>query len=145
MNVLTAIRDRVSRQEFSGVEGGDSRLDSGAAADLPFAGYDGLTARQAMDALHNHSQIELEAVEGYERSHKVREPVLDKLRWMRGSEPMPGYDALSTEEVVTALGEADVTTIKKVRSYERKFANRPRVLDEVLRIHHLHLGDTARA
>ena len=51
--------------------------------------------------------------------------MLDKLRWMRGSEPMPGYDALSTEEVVTALGEADLKTIKKVRSYERKFANRP--------------------
>ena len=50
---------------------------------------------------------------------------MDKLRWMRGSEPMPGYDALSVEEIVTALSAADSTTIKKVRSYERKFANRP--------------------
>ena len=48
----------------------------------------------------------------------------------------PGYDALSVEEIVTALGEADPATIKKVRSYERKFANRPDVLEEVVRVHH---------
>ena len=56
-----------------------------------------------IDGLSDHSQIELEAVESYERSHKTDEPVLDKLRYMRGSEPLPGYDALSVEEIVTAL------------------------------------------
>ena len=134
MNVLTEIRDRVSTRESSAGQASDSRPGPGAEAGLPFAGYDRLDARRVMDALRDHSQIELAAVEGYERSHKDREPVLDKLRWMRGPEPIPGYDALSTEEVVTALGEADVTTIKKVRSYERKFANRRNVLEEVVRV-----------
>ena len=69
---------------------------------------------------------------------KDREPVLDKLRWMRGSEPLPGYDALSVEEIVSALTTADSATIKKVRGYERKFANRPEVLDEVVRVQHRH-------
>ena len=66
--------------------------------------------------------------------------MLDKLRYMRGSEPLPGYDALSVEEIVTALGEADLATIKKVRGYERKFANRPDVLEEVVRVHHRRLA-----
>ena len=103
---------------------------------LPFAGYDRLDDRQVIDGLCDHSQVELEAVEAYERSHKNRKPVLDKLRYMRGREPLPGYDALSVEEIVAALEEADLATIKKVRGYERKFANRPEVLEEVVRVHH---------
>ena len=62
--------------------------------------------------------------------------MLDKLRYMRGREPLPGYDALSVEEIVAALEEADLATIKKVRGYERKFANRSEVLEEVVRVHH---------
>ncbi len=103
---------------------------------LPFAGYDRLDARQVVEALSEHSQLELEAVESYERSHQNRLPVLDKLRYMRGREPLPGYDALSVEEILTALEEADLATIKKVRGYERKFAHRPDVLEEVARVHH---------
>lgn len=61
--------------------------------------------------------------------------MLNKLRYMRGSEPFEGYDALSTEEILASLRNADLATIKGVRGYERKFANRPRVLDEVARVH----------
>ena len=89
-----------------------------------------------MNGLSDHSQVELEAVDGYERSHKDREPVLDKLRYMRGREPLPGYDALDVEEILGALEKADLATIKRVRAYERKFANRPAVLEEVVRVLH---------
>ena len=102
---------------------------------LPFAGYDHLDYRQVMGQLSRHSQIELEAVEAYERSHANRKPVLDKLHYMRGPEPVPGYDALSVEEIASALGEADLSTIKAIRDYERKFANRRPVLVEVARAH----------
>ena len=61
--------------------------------------------------------------------------MLNKLRYLRGSEPFPGYDAMSVEEILAALKEADLATIKKVRGYERKFANRPAVLNEVARVH----------
>jgi hypothetical protein len=37
---------------------------------------------------------------------------------------------------VAALKEADLATIKKVRAYERKFARRPDVLEEVVRVQH---------
>ena len=106
----------------------------------PFAGYDRLSARQVKDALRDHSQIELAAVEAYERSHKDRLAVFDKLRYMRGSEPFPGYDALSVEETLAVLKEADLETIGKVRGYERKFANRPRVLEAVAHLHRSRLA-----
>lgn len=104
-------------------------------AQLPFAGYDGLDTSEVTRGLSDHSQIELEAVESYERSHEGRKPVLDKLRYMRQSEPLPGYDALGAEEISAALKDADLATIKKVRSYERKFANRSQLLDQVDRAH----------
>lgn len=88
-----------------------------------------------MKELRKHSQIELEAVEAYERSHGNRKPVLDKLHYMRGPEPLPGYDALSVDEVAEVLTEADLSTIQAIRGYERKFANRPPVFVEVARAH----------
>src|ERR1044072_7988372 len=99
------------------------------STELPIPDYDRLSTRKVLNALSDHSQVELEAVETYERSHKSRAAVLDKLRYMRGSEPMQGYDALSVEEIGSALERADLATIKKVRGYERKVANRPHVLD----------------
>ncbi len=110
-------------------------------ADLPFAGYDRLDGREVIKRLSDHTQVELEAVEAYERSHDSRERVLDKLRWMRGREPLPGYDALSVEEIVAALEPVDLVTLKKVRAYERKFANRPDVLEEVVRDLHRRQAD----
>ena len=107
-------------------------------ARLPFAGYDRLDARRVNQGLSDHSQVELENVESYERSHKGREAVLNKLRYLRGREPFPGYDAMSVEEILAALEEADLAMIKRVRGYERKFANRAQVLDEVVRVHQWH-------
>jgi hypothetical protein len=137
MSILNTLGDRFSTRESSGEQSGAANDDPVAEAPVPFAGYDRLNARQVMDGLSDHSQIELAAVEAYERSHQDRQPVLDKLRWMRGPEPLPGYDALSVEEIASALTTADSATIKKVRGYERKFANRRDVLDEVVRVHHL--------
>jgi hypothetical protein len=143
MTILSALQDRLSRGSsvLRSQPAADSESNQNAKAEPPFAGYDRLDARQVIHALSDHSQIELEAVEAYERSHESREPVLDKLRYMRGSEPLPGYDALSVEEIVSALKRADQATIQKVRGYERKFANRPAVLEAVVRAHHRSLAD----
>lgn len=140
MSIFTTVRDRYFPRASSGSQSTNGKQDSEADASAPFAGYDRLDSRQVMDGLSKHSQIDLETIESYERAHKSRDPVLDKLRYMRGREPLAGYDALSAEEVVTALEEADMTTIKGVRSYERKFANRGSVLEEVVRVHHRRLA-----
>jgi hypothetical protein len=136
MTMLSSIHDRFSLSSAPALAP-DAPAGAGGDGDaLPFAGYDRLGDRQVIDGLCDHSQVELEAVDTYERSHKDRKPVLDKLRYMRGREPLPGYDAFSVEEIVTALEEADLATIKKVRGYERKFANRSQVLEAVVRTHH---------
>jgi hypothetical protein len=107
---------------------------SSTDAQPPFAGYDDLGERDLISTLFNHSQAELTAVEAYESSNKGREAVLNKLRYLRGHEPAPDYDSLSEAEVKDLLASADVTTVKRVRNYERKFANRPAVMEEAIRI-----------
>ena len=106
-----------------------------ATAKEPFAGYDKLKTKELVASLSSHSQVELASIQSYERTHEAREAVFDKLRWLRQKEPLPGYDALSSAEVVGALDDADIATIKRVRGYERKFGARREVLDEVTRLH----------
>jgi hypothetical protein len=60
--------------------------------------------------------------------------VLDRLRYMRGSETEPGYDALTTEQIAQTLAGADAETVTAVRDYERKFQQRQSVLDEAARV-----------
>ena len=137
---MTSLRDIFFPQRRAPSQG-PSQADADSSGstkstDPPFAGYESLNDREAMDSLSGHSQAELAVVEDYERANKNRLPVLDKLRYMRGRQPMPGYDDLSADEVVAALQDADVDTIKAIRGYEAKFANRPAVLEEVARVHH---------
>lgn len=144
MTILTALRNRFSSRETAARRSqtaGEGKPEAVADGGLPFAGYDRLDARGVINALSDHTQIELEAAEAYERSHKSRERVLDKLRYMRGSEPLPGYDALSVEEIVSALEHAEPATIQRIRGYERKFANRTAVHEAVVRAHHRGLAD----
>ena len=154
MTILSAIRDRFSGRVNTSQSGrvdtsqsksaADAAGDPAAEARLPYAGYDRLGNRELMDGLSDRSQVELEAAEVYERHHKDRDPILAKLHYMRGQEPLPDYDALSVEEILAALQEADLATIKKVRGYERKFANRPEVLEEVARVHRHRLASTPK-
>ena len=60
--------------------------------------------------------------------------MLDRLRWLRGNEPLPGYDALDSDEIVRALAVADAATVQAVRSYERHHRNRREVLAEAARV-----------
>jgi hypothetical protein len=53
---------------------------------------------------------------------------------VRSSEPMPGYDALTPEQIAEELAGADAETIRAVRDYERKFQHRQSVLDEAARV-----------
>ena len=90
--------------------------------------------KQVGDQLSQLSQVELAEVETYERAHGNRPVVLEKLRYMRTSEPLPGYDALTPEQIAEALAGADGETIRAVRDYERKFQHRQAVLTEAARI-----------
>ena len=106
-----------------------------ATVNEPVLGYDKLKTKEVVASLSSRSQVELAEIESYEHTHQDRVSVFDKLRWLRQDEPLPGYDALSSAEVLAALDKADIAAIKRVRGYERKFHARREVLDEVDRLH----------
>ena len=129
MKILDALRKRRSHAEAP-------RDDPSApdAAELPFPGYDKLDHKEIGARLHELPQAKLDAVESYERSHRNRREVLDLLRYMHSREPLPGYDALSPEQIVEALADANAETVKAVRDYERKFKHRQQVMNEAARV-----------
>lgn len=129
MKILDALRKR-----RSGGDAPDEEASPPDAAELPFPGYDKLDDKELGVRLPDLSQVEMAAVEAYERSHENRPQVLDKLRFMQRPEPLPGYDALSPEQIIEALADADAETVKAVRDYERKFGNRGQVMDEAARV-----------
>jgi hypothetical protein len=126
MSILDAIRNRRGTTEAD--------VGSSDSDELPIPGYDRLDHRAVGLKLPELSQAELAAVEAYERSHKSRQEVLAKLRYMRTSEPLPDYDTLSPGQIAEALTSADAETVKAVRDYERKFGHRKEVLDEAARV-----------
>ena len=131
MKILDALRRRRLHSSTGEAQAATSSPDEDP---VPISGYDQLDDKQVSDRLSQLSQVELAAVETYERAHGNRPPVLDKLRYMQGSEPIPGYDALSTEQIAEALAGADAETVRAVRDYERKFLHRQSVLSEAMRV-----------
>jgi hypothetical protein len=131
MKILDALRKGRSR---------DSERDAAAETSspdeqpVPISGYDQLKDKEVNDQLSQLSQVELATVETYERAHGNRPVVLDKLRYMRSNEPVPGYDTLTPEQIAETLAGADAETVKAVRDYERKFQHRQSVLDEAARV-----------
>ena len=123
MKFLTDLRDRLS----AGTDAGGPDDEN----EFPIGHYDRLSARRVNERLPQLSQIELETVETYERSHQDRPVVLRKLRYLRGPEPLHGYDAFDEDDIPAALEGADVKTLDGVRDYERKLRRRTLVLEEV--------------
>ena len=130
MKILERLRNRPSSTEAA--EPGPSQAE--ASGPFPIEGYDRLDAKKIADRLHELSQADLATVESYERSHENRPAVLAKLHYMRTDEPVPGYDGLTVEEITKVLSDGDAQTVKAVRDYERKFAQRPQVLKEAARV-----------
>ena len=94
MKLLTRIRSRSQRATTDNAPPGPPHQQ------LPIARYDHLTTKQISSELSGLSQIELGELEAYERAHSDRKPVLDKLRYMRSPEPLPGYDTLAQRDVI---------------------------------------------
>ena len=132
MKILERLRNRSPHAEAGAP--GSAEASSADEQRLPIARYDQLDGKQLIPQLSQLSQVELAAVDAHERSHRERPVVLNRLRWLRGSEPLPGYDALDSAEIVRALAGADAATVKAVRSYERHHRDRRDVRAEVARV-----------
>jgi len=130
MSILERLRNRSPRRQ-AGRPGSE---EASSADGLPIARYDQLDDKQVVSHLPHLSQVELAAIEAHERSQRSRPIVLNRLRWLRGSEPLPGYDALESDQIIRALADADAATIKAVRSYERHHRDRQEIRAEVARV-----------
>jgi ferritin-like metal-binding protein YciE len=98
------------------------------AGDLPIPRYDSLTADEVVAKLPELSQAELTQVDAYERRHGDRATVRQRVDALKGSEPWPGYDGQTVEEITRALSDADDARAKAARDYERAHKNRAGVL-----------------
>ncbi len=132
MSIIDRLLNRSPDEEQG--ESGSDKPHSDNAEGLPIPGYDHMKSDDVVKHLRDLSQVQLEAVEEYERAHQDRPPVLDKLRYMRSPEPIEGYDKLDADQVAKKLDGADAQRVKAVRDYERKFQKRRSVLDETARL-----------
>jgi hypothetical protein len=130
------ILERLRNRSLRGKAGAPGPAETTSADEqrLPIARYDQLDGKQLIPQLSHLSQVELAARDAHERSHRERPVVLNRLGWLRGSDPLPGYDALESDEIVRALAGADAATVRAVRSYERHHRDRREVWAEAARV-----------
>jgi ferritin-like metal-binding protein YciE len=104
-----------------------------APEDLPIARYDKLTVQEINERLPELSQTDLGKVEAYERRHDNRTTVTERIAALRSTEPWPGYDEQTAEEVAAVLRSAgeDDDRRRAARDYERAHKNRSTVLEVV--------------
>jgi hypothetical protein len=126
MRILERLRNHSPRGEAAGP--GPAEAAPGDDQGLPIDSYEELDDHELIARLSDLSQLELTAIEAHESSHRSRPKVLNRLRWLRGSEPLPGYDALDSGEIIRGLADADAATVKAVRSYESHHRARRDVL-----------------
>ena len=123
---------RTARQarKVPGVARAEGQVKGAVASeqDLAIGRYDALTADEVIGRLAGLSQVDLAKVAAYERKHQNRSTVLGRIDSLQGSEPWPGYDELTADEVRAVLADADDDRIGEVRAYERGHKNRAGVL-----------------
>ena len=140
MTLLNSLRHGFSGDDAQSTAAKAAGSDEGE----PLPDYDRISTKHLIPALSKHSQVELTAIDTYERSHKKRLPVFDKLRYLRGEEPLQGYDTLGVKEILAGLEGADIATLRRTRVYERKFQRRPDVLEPVAAALHADRFPSAR-
>jgi hypothetical protein len=118
-------------RKVPGVAQAEGELKGALASegDLAITGYGKLTAAEIADKLTHLSQVDLAKIDSYERKNENRTTILSRITSLRGSEPWPGYDDLSVDEIRPVLEEGDEERVKRVRSYERSHKNRAGVID----------------
>jgi ferritin-like metal-binding protein YciE len=123
---------RTARQarKVPGVARAEGQVKGAVASeqDLAIARYDALTAEEIVGRLAELSQVDLAKVAAYERKHQKRSTVLGRIDSLQGTEPWPGYDELTADEVRAVLAEGDDDRVKEVRGYERAHKNRAGVM-----------------
>ncbi len=118
-------------RKVPGVAQAEGRVKGALASegDLPITGYGKLNATEITEKLPHLSQVDLARIDSYERKNENRTTILSRITSLRGTEPWPGYDDLSVDEVRAELNENDQDRARRVRNYERSHKNRAGVID----------------
>jgi ferritin-like metal-binding protein YciE len=123
---------RTARQarKVPGVARAEGQVKGAVASeqDLAIGRYDALTAEEIIGRLADLSQVDLAKVAAYERKHQNRSTILGRIDSLQGTEPWPGYDELTADEVRAVLAEGDDDRVQEVRAYERAHKNRAGVI-----------------
>jgi ferritin-like metal-binding protein YciE len=127
----SAKRTARKARKVPGVARAEGQLKGALASegDLAITGYGKLTAAEIVEKLPHLSQVDLAKIDSYERKNENRTTILSRITSLRRSEPWPGYDDLSVDEIRTVLEAGDEERVKRVRSYERSHKNRAGVID----------------
>jgi hypothetical protein len=97
-------------------------------AELPIPRFSQLSITDIKQQLRTLAQSDLTVVEGYERTHANRPPVLDTIEQLRGSEPWDGYDTMNLDKITTQLQNVPAGVARRVLQYERLHQQRPEVI-----------------
>ncbi len=106
-----------------------------SAQDLAIPNYDSLTAAEIVERLPQLSQVELAKVKSYEQRNHDRTTVVSRIEALEGTEPWPGYDELTVDDVRAALADADEGRARSIAAYERAHKQRTSVIEAAERQH----------
>ncbi|MFJ8463756.1 hypothetical protein [Streptomyces swartbergensis] len=97
-----------------GVQGAVTREE-----ELPIARFGQLSVEEIQQQLRTLSHSDLTVIEGYERTHSNRSPVLDAIEQLCGREPWGGYDTMNPEKITARLQNVPSSVAGQVLEYER--------------------------
>jgi hypothetical protein len=101
------------------------------ASELPIKGYAGLTANEIVSQLKGLTQTELAKVYKYEKAHANRQTILDAIESKFIDLPIPTYDALTVDEIVSRLDKANEDELKLIRRYEAETKDRTTIIERI--------------
>ena len=101
------------------------------ASDLPIKSYGSLTADEIVSRLRGLTQADLARVYKYEKAHQNRSTILDAIDSKLTPLPIPGYDALTVDEINARLESLSDDELKTIRRYEADTKARTTILDRI--------------
>lgn len=93
--------------------------------------YDERTADEIVDRLDDLTQNDLARVYAYEAAKRQRVTILRAVEAKLTDLPIPGYDAMTVEEIAERLGGLAQHELETLRAYEERTKNRRTVLERI--------------
>jgi len=101
------------------------------ASELPIAKYGSLTVEEIIQCLSGLTQTDLAKVYKYEKAHDNRSTLLGSVEGKLVDLPIPTYDALNADEILTRLESLNKSELKTIKSYESGTKMRSTVTERI--------------